>query len=480
MKKQKPDTGIARKLAQVVDDKDLLLDAADLLCYAYDGTKQEALPEAVVVARGAEQVRKLVLLCNSERIPIYARGAGTNLSGGSFPLQGGVVLDFSRMNRILSVSPEDMVAVVEPGVVTLDLQQKVAEYGLMYPPDPASADSSTIGGNIAECAGGLAGVKYGVTRDYVLSLEAVTGAGELMHLGRPTLKSVAGLDLVRLVVGSEGTLALVTKATLKLIPMPEAEALILASFKSLDDLSATANVVFARRIFPRTMEFMDKASIDCVRNYRSIPVPEGAEALLIVCLDGSREDISRHAQETENVCREAGALYVRTALSGEERDELWAIRRAISPSLYKLAPVKLNEDICVPRSKVPEMMRRIEVKASAFPDLKVASFGHIGDGNIHLNVQHEESAAQRQMAHEFMASVMPDVIELGGSITGEHGVGNRKIEFLPLEVEQPVLELMREIKRVFDPNGILNPGKLYPPAEEPAAVAGELDTEEND
>jgi len=456
------DNAALSELRSVVGERNVLTGRADLLCYSYDATKQESLPEAVVIITDSRQARELVLFCNRRLVPLYARGAGSNLSGGSFPSFGGIVADFSKMNRILSISPDDLVAVVEPGVITGDLQRKVAEFGLKYPPDPASADFSTIGGNIAECAGGLTGVKYGVTRDYVLSLEVVTGSGELVRLGRPTLKDVAGLDLTRLVVGSEGTLALVTQATLKLIPMPESEAVVRACYDSLEKLAAACGRIFARRIFPTTMEFMDRPSLDCVRDYRKTDIPLETDALLLVALDGSAAEMQSQAERVKEACLEGGAFDVRTALLPEDRERLWGARKAISPALYRIAPRKLNEDICVPRSKLPEMVRRIAARAGQFPTLKVINFGHIGDGNIHMNVQHEDTEEDYRLSHQFMASVMPDVVELGGTVSGEHGIGNRKVEFLPMELGPQVLELMRKVKKVFDPRGILNPGKLLP------------------
>lgn len=433
----------------------------DRICYSFDATGKEFLPDAVAFPLTAEEVRRAVLLANELRFPVVPRGAGSGFSGGSLPVRGGVVLSLERMDRILSIDTENLVAVVEPGVVTETLKEEVKKRGLFYPPDPASLKFCTIGGNLAECAGGMCAVKYGVTRDYVLGLEAVLGTGELVRTGVYTVKGVVGYDLTRMLVGSEGTLGIITKATLRLIPLPESVTTLLAFFHASEQGARAVAGMVEERITPCAMELMDRTAIDCVRKIADLPVPEGAGCALLVEVDGPASSVSREAERVESACRRFGAIQVGRAADDSGRDKLWALRRSISPAIRKVNPVKINEDIVVPRSRLAEMFAFLSDLA-ARKDLKIVNFGHAGDGNIHVNIMisgKDEEECRR--ADEAVGEVFRKTVELGGTISGEHGVGIAKAPFLEMEVGPLGVSVMKRIKNCFDPNGILNPGKMF-------------------
>jgi glycolate oxidase len=419
------------------------------ICYSYDATGKMFLPEAVAFPISADEVRRTVLLANERRFPVIPRGAGSGFSGGSVPVQGGLVLSMERMDRILSIDAENLVAVVEPGVVTETLKEEAKKRGLFYPPDPASLKFCTIGGNIAECSGGMCAVKYGVTRDYVLGLEAVLGTGELVRTGVVTVKGVVGYDLTRMLVGSEGTLGIVTKAVLKLIPHPEAVATILAFFRSNHDGSKAVVGIIGERITPCALELMDRTAIDC-----GLPVPEEAGCALLIEVDGAKESVSGEAERVEQACRRYGAIEVGRAADAEGRERLWKLRRSISPALRQVNPVKINEDIVVPRTRLPEMLAFLADLASRLR-LKIVNFGHAGDGNVHVNVMISGTD------EEELAEVFRKTVALGGTISGEHGVGIAKAPFLEMEVGPLGVSVMKRLKNCFDPNGILNPGKIF-------------------
>ncbi len=431
------------------------------ICYSYDATGKMFLPEAVAFPISAEEVRRTVLLANEHRFPVIPRGAGSGFSGGSVPVQGGLVLSMERMDRILSIDAENLVAIVEPGVVTETLKEEARRRGLFYPPDPASLKFSTIGGNIAECSGGMCAVKYGVTRDYVLGLEAVLGTGEFVRTGVVTVKGVVGYDLTRMLVGSEGTLGIVTKAVLKLIPHPEAVATILAFFRGNHDGSRAVVGIIGERITPCALEMMDRTAIDCVRENAGLPVPEEAGCALLIEVDGAKESVSAEAERVEQACRRYGAIEVGRAADAEGRERLWTLRRSISPALRQVNPVKINEDIVVPRTRLPEMMAFLADLASRL-NLKIVNFGHAGDGNVHVNVMISGTdEEERRRADEAVAEVFRKTVSLGGTISGEHGIGIAKAPFLEMEVGPLGVSVMKRLKNCFDPNGILNPGKIF-------------------
>ena len=419
------------------------------------------MPDAVAFPLSAEEVRRTVLLANEHRFPVIPRGAGSGFSGGSVPVHGGLVLSLERMDRILTIDTENLVAVVEPGVVTETLKEEARKRGLFYPPDPASLKFCTIGGNIAECSGGMCAVKYGVTRDYVMGLEAVLGTGELIRTGVTTVKGVVGYDLTRLLVGSEGTLGIVTKAILKLIPFPETAATILAFFRSNHDGSSAVAGIIRERITPCAMELMDRTAIDCVREEAGLPVPDDAGCALLIEVDGPRESVSMEADRVEQACRQYGAIEVSRAGDAQGRERLWTLRRSISPALRKVNPVKINEDIVVPRSRLPEMMAFLADVASR-RNLKIVNFGHAGDGNVHVNVMISGTdEEERRRADEAVSEIFSKTVALGGTISGEHGIGISKAPFLEMEVGPLGVSVMKRLKNCFDPNGILNPGKIF-------------------
>ncbi|MCR4309894.1 MAG: FAD-binding protein [Deltaproteobacteria bacterium] len=431
------------------------------ICYSFDATGKQFLPDAVVYPVNAEEVRQTVLLANLHRFPVVPRGAGTGFSGGSLPVHGGVVLSTERMDRIVSIDTENLYAVVEPGVVNGTLKEEARKKGLFYPPDPASLKFSTLGGNIAECAGGMCAVKYGVTRDYVLGLEAVLGTGELIRTGVVTAKGVVGYDLTRMLVGSEGTLGIVTRATLRLIPLPEAAATLLALFHGNRRSVEAVNAIVAARVTPSAMELMDRTAIDCVQALMPVPLPEGTGSALLLEVDGPEGQVAREADLLTEVCRAHGAIEVRRASDAHGRDDLWKLRRSISPALRRVAPVKLNEDIVVPRSRLADMFAFLS-DLSDRRSVRIVTFGHAGDGNIHVNIMISGADAdETRRAEEAVGEVFRKTVEMGGTISGEHGVGISKAPFFEMEVGPLGVAVMKRLKGCFDPNGILNPGKIF-------------------
>ncbi|MDD5557958.1 MAG: FAD-linked oxidase C-terminal domain-containing protein [bacterium] len=443
----------------------------DRICHGCDATREQALPDLVVRPGCAEEVGAILSLANERRVPVYPRGAGSGLTGGALPLRGGILLDTSRLNRIISIDPADSTAVVEAGVVLGEFQAAVERRGLFYPPDPASSDFCTIGGNLAECAGGLHCVKYGVTRDYVLSAEAVLPCGDIIHTGSGTLKSVVGYDIGRLLIGSEGTLCVFTRATLRLIPLPECVRTMLASFRTVADGVRAAVRIASGPVLPRTLEIMDELTIRCIRAYKPFGLPAGAAAVLLAESDGPPAAAAAGIARMAEACRAEGAIEVETPSDKAEADLLWEVRRAASPALYSLSPRKINEDVCVPRSRLPSLFEGV-AGIAARGGIAVACFGHAGDGNIHVNALYDAADPdERSRAERGIEEVFRLVLDLGGSISGEHGIGTAKARFLSWEVGGREIALMRAIKRLLDPNDILNPGKIFP--DEPRISADE-------
>ncbi len=433
----------------------------DRLCYSFDATGRDYLPDAVVFPSCAEEVRRTVLLANEHGFPVVPRGAGSGFSGGCLPVHGGVVLSTERMDRILTIDTGNLLAIVEPGVVTETLKDAARRVSLFYPPDPASMKFGTIGGNIAECAGGMSAVKYGVTRDYVLGLEAVLGTGELIRTGVSTAKGVVGYDLTRMLVGSEGTLGIVTRATLRLLPLPASTGTLLGLFRGNLDASRAVSAIVAARITPSAMELMDRSAIDCVRRVIPIDLPEDTGCALLIEVDGTPASVSAETDGVEAALRSHAAIEVRRAVDEAGREELWKLRRSISPALRKIARVKLNEDIVVPRTALPEMMGYLS-DIAARERLTIVNFGHAGDGNIHVNVMLSGTDAdERRRADAAVESIFRKTIDLGGTISGEHGVGISKAPYFEMEVGPLGVSVMKRLKAAFDPRGILNPGKMW-------------------
>jgi len=443
------------ELIRVVGEERVLSAIEDSICYSYDATKQKVIPDIVIRPGDTNDVSNTLKIANKYEVPIYARGAGSGLTGGAVPLMGGIVFDLKNMNRIIEIRPDDFVATVEPGVVTKDLQDEVAKFNLFYPPDPSSAAFSTLGGNVAECAGGITGLKYGVTRDYILALEIVLPDGSVINTG-----GKPGYDLTRLFTGSEGTLGVFTKITVKLIPRPEKIQTLAAYFSDKDDAIDAADLIIDNNILPRTLEFLDLMTINAVRGYTGTDIGKDVKALLLIDIDGTDESIGHEMPIIENACEESNAFRTKVAETAKERDAIWATRRSISPALYNIAPHKINEDICVPRSKINEMLKRVD-RIKEGHTIYIANFGHIGDGNIHVNIMYGDDPGQKELAEIIVNKVMREVVELGGSISGEHGIGNMKSQFMELEIPPHEYEIMKKFKSYFDPKGIMNPGKMF-------------------
>lgn len=438
----------------------LLTGRAERLCYAYDATQLMALPDAVAFPLEAEEVARLMRWANTHRVPVVPRGAGTGFVGGSVPVAGGVVLSFERMNRIIEIDTDNLVAIVEPGVVTADLHRAVEALGLFYPPDPSSSASCTVGGNAACAATGPRSVKYGGTKDYVLAVDAVLPTGELVRSGSRAVKRVVGYDMARLLVGTEGTLGIITRLTLRLIPRPEAVRTLLASFPTVTGAARAVARTIARGLVPRACEFMDHRSLELVRRHGQVAVAPDARALLILEADGDARAAAEAAKAMEALCREEGAIDVRQAATAEETRQVWAARKALSQAMYEVAPTKINEDVVVPRSRLPELVERVDALAGEF-DLPIICFGHAGEGNLHVNIMADQADRPAMVrARQAVVKLFETVVALEGSVSGEHGIGVMKAPYLAIEAGAAGLAAMGRVKAAFDPNGVLNPGKI--------------------
>lgn len=452
---------IIREIITIFGDKNVMTSREERLCYAYDARTQGVVPDLVVFPSSAIEVSKLLKLANSYKFPIIPRGQGSGLTGGSIPVEAGVVLVFTRMNRIIEIDTDNLIAVVEPGAITFEIQQEAARFGLFYPPDPASYKYSSIGGNVAECAGGPNSLKYGVTRDYILGLEVVKPTGEIINTGVRTMKGVVGYDLTRLFVGSEGTLGVVTKIILKLVPLPEAKATILALFREVEDAAQAVSAIIAAKIVPSTIEFMDRASVKCSEQASPMGLPEGVGGLLLIEVDGNRESIQPQTERIQRIIDGLQALQVMVTDDPVEADKLWQARRVLSQATYNLNPVKIAEDVVVPRSNIPVLIRALEEMEKRF-GVPILSFGHAGDGNFHVSIMIKDTREDRERAEEAVKAIFTETIRLGGTLSGEHGIGTSKSAYLGMELSPEVIETMKGIKALFDPNNILNPGKIFP------------------
>lgn len=434
----------------------------DLICYGFDASCLEAYPSAVAWPESTEDVVKLMKYAYDNSIPVVPRGAGTGLTGGAVPSKGAIVLSLEKMNRILEIDTENLNVLCEPGLINGRLQREVERIDLFYPPDPASMNFCTIGGNVAENAGGPRALKYGVTRDYVMQIESVLPNGRVFTTGVKTTKGVVGYDLTRLLVGSEGTLSVFTKIRLKVLPLPKEVVTLLAVFGDLESSGQAVSKIISSRIIPRTLEFMDRDAIGAVEHFNPVGLPRGAEAVLLIELDGHPSAIKEEAEKVVDICEHLGAE-VNVAEDEDAREKLWAARRVVSPALYHVNPTKINEDIVVPRSRIPEMLTRLR-RLSEGSGIKIVNFGHAGDGNIHVNIMvNRENIEEYKKGLGLVARIFRDTLELGGTISGEHGVGLTKAGYIGMELPKPVMDIMKSIKRIFDPKNILNPGKIFPP-----------------
>ena len=426
-----------------------------------DDSRMSALPEAVALPGDRDQVAALVRACRMHRVPVVARGAGTGTTGAAVPFAGGVVVSFARMARILDIRPGDRCAVVEPGVLNGDLQQALQPHGLFWPPDPTSYERCTIGGNLACNAGGPRAVKYGATRDNVLGLVAVTGAGQTIRCGGPWTKDATGYDLTHLLVGSEGTLALIVEATLRLAPRPVAQAGLRALYRDATAAAAAVARLMRQPQVPAMLEFMDAGAIALLRRNGS-EVPD-AGAMLLIEADGDHDTLPLALQALADAAGGDGLLALDVAADGSARDRLWAARRALSPALRSIAPGKINEDVVVPVSRIPDLVAGVEALAAS-QALPIVVFGHAGNGNLHVNIMyHPDDAAESARARAALEHVFTLVLALGGTLSGEHGIGVAKRDWMQHAFDAPTLAAMRAVKAALDPDGILNPGKLLPP-----------------
>ncbi len=440
----------------------LFTDPVDCYAYAYDNSRNFRPPQAVVFPLTAEEVQAAVRLCKQHGVPLVARGRGTGTAGGSVPEQGGVALSLERMNRVLKIDPDNRMAIIEPGVINQDLQDALRQQGFFWPPDPSSAPYCTVGGNLATCAAGPHAVKYGVARDHVLGLKAVTGNGELIRTGCYTTKGVVGYDLTRLIVGSEGTLAVIVEATLKLTPLPRKVGGLTAQYKDTPSCAHAIAAIMAQPFVPSALEFLDNNALNLIRNRHPGMLSEDMRALLMIEVDGSEQEITEATAAILAACAVDGLIEAKPV---HDTASLWAARKALSPLLRDIAPKKINEDVAVPVSRLPELLGGIEKLAAQYRVANV-NFGHAGNGNIHVNLLVDpDDAEQMQRAGQCLDDVFSLVLGLDGTLSGEHGVGMAKRPFVDREIDPVTLDFMRSIKKTFDPADILNPGKLFPAVE---------------
>lgn len=451
------------ELRSILGPDGVLSAPEDLIAYSYDGTFAEHAPDLVVLPRTVEQVSRVTALAARARLPLVARGMGSGLAAGSVPFQGGLVLALTRMNRILEIDPVNATAHVEAGVVTADLQAAVEKQGLFYPPDPSSNRHSTIGGNIACNAGGPRCLKYGVTGDYVLGLTVVLADGSVLRSGGKLIKDVVGYDLNALFTGSEGTLGVIVEALLRLLPRPRCARTALAEFPTLAQAAGAVNAIFAAGFTPATLELMDETAIACIEEAMRLGLPLDVEAVLLIECDGADEAaVGREIQAAAETCRAQGARRVSVARDEAERAALWKARRSVSPALARKAPNKLGEDITVPRSAIPEAVRRLKAISAEY-GLPIVIFGHAGDGNLHPNILFDRrDPAQMEKVEQMAAAEFALALELGGTLSGEHGVGALKRPYMQQALGPLSIRVQRSIKHALDPLNILNPGKVLP------------------
>lgn len=433
----------------------------DRLAASYDASKLQHLPDIVVKPLNATEIAGILKFASEHSTPVYPRGAASSVTGSAVPVKGGIVIDLSLMNRIIEINPINFTAVVEPGVVCADLQKAVSRHGLFYPPDPASADFCTLGGNVACGAGGLRCIKYGTTRDYVLGLEAVLPNGQIIHTGRKTLKRSTGYDLARLFIGSEGTLGIITQIILRLVPKPQSEATFFVFYDNEDSAVKLGLDTLAKRILPRAIEFMDASSLKAVTAYsKELDLPSGIKGGILIELDGDPNDLAGQAKALAELINQSGASKVLRANGAEDAKALWAIRKAVSPALYSITAQKTSEDICVPRDRITHILTVIKSIESKY-GIPIATFGHLGDGNLHVNFL-ISNEAHKSALEKALDELFTETVKCGGTLSGEHGIGLTKSRFLALELSVAEIELMKQLKHMFDPKGIMNPGKIFP------------------
>lgn len=452
---------VRARLAKIVGDENLIVDPDRVEPYGADAVKEKFPPEAVVFPETAEEIAEILKLANERVFPVTARGGGVGYTGGAVPIEGGIVIGTDRMNRLVELNADDLYAICQPGMRTIQLQEAAAAEGLLFAPDPASYRDSYIGGNIAENAGGMRTPKYGTTKHSVLGLEVVTATGEIIRTGGKTVKNVVGFDLTGLMCGSEGMLGIITEATLRLLPLPEATATVRASFLSMEEACEVLTKFTPEGLLPMAMEVIDRNSIGAIEENYAFGFSKDAHAILLVAVDGDREQVESDSRKIEKILRANGGFDIIRSENEEDENRLWDARRAISPSLMKYGTLKINEDVVVPRSKVPELIRRVE-EIGEKHGIFIANFGHAGDGNIHVNFMCDrEDADSVVRARAAVKDTFELAVGLGGTISGEHGIGYVKAPYLDIAIDRPTLEVMKSIKKLFDPKGILNPGKMF-------------------
>ncbi len=448
-------------LIQAIGEKNILTDPAECLAYGYDNSRRQGHPEVVVFAENTLQIQKVISLCNQHKVPLTARGRGTGTPGGAVPVMGGLVLSCERMQQVVKVDPANRLMVVEPGVLNQTVQTLAAQHGFFWAPDPSSAAFCTVGGNLAYNAAGPRAIKYGAARENTLALTAVTGGGEIIHTGSATTKGATGYDLTRLLIGSEGTLAIITEATLKLTPLPEAKQTIRAVYRHIAAAAEAVARIMAQPVVPCSLEFIDAKAIALIRA-QGVDLPAQAGALLLIEIDGLATELPAAARKIEQAALQTDLLEIKIAADAAEAEQLWDARKALSPALRTLAPGKINEDVVVPVAHVPLLIEKLNTLSEKY-HINIVNFGHAGNGNIHINLLIDSNdAQQRQGAEQCLAEIFDSVLALNGTLSGEHGIGIEKRDFMAKAIDANTLNIMRQIKEVFDPNAILNPGKIFP------------------
>ncbi|MEI6208060.1 MAG: FAD-linked oxidase C-terminal domain-containing protein [Desulfuromonadales bacterium] len=458
------DKAIVEKLERLAGKENVLTSKVDMVAYSYDATADmpHQLPDVVVMPTGSEMVQQIVNLARSNRIAIYPRGAGSNLSGGTIPLKKGIVLSFQRMNKILEIDPANLTATVQPGVVIAALNSAVAEYGLIYPPDPGTVATATMGGSAAENSGGLRGLKYGVTKNYIMGMEVVLANGEKVKFGGKTVKNVTAYDFSNLFVGSEGTLGITTELICKLIPAPKFRRTMMGIFSTLEDAGNAVAGIIAAQVIPATLEIMDNKTIRTVEDFAKIGLPIEAKALLLCEVDGMSEDVVNAEFEAVIAVLKVNNSEYKVAHSDAERDQLWTARRNALPALASLNNTVIVEDATVPRSRITEMLVACENIAAKY-NVVIGTFGHAGDGNLHPTILYDMyDKGETARVHEAIDEIFATALALDGTLSGEHGIGMAKMKYLGNELGRSGLNLMRSIKESLDPEYILNPGKMVP------------------
>ncbi|MBE9515659.1 MAG: FAD-binding protein [Proteobacteria bacterium] len=455
------DSSFVSELINICGDKHVLTEAGDCWAYGYDNSRIHRTPMAVALPADEAEVSKLISVCRQHKIPVTCRGRGTNTAGGSVPQEHGITISTEHLNRIIEYRPHDRYIRVQPGVTNGEVQTAVAKHGLFWAPDPTSAEVCSIGGNLAMNAAGPRAVKYGSTRNHVLGVRAVTGNGDILATGVVTSKGVVGYDLTRLLIGSEGTLAIITEATLQLLPCAESQTTIRLLYRDIDSATQAVSAVMCQPVIPSGLEFMDAASLAIVKEHANASFPADTQALLMIEVEGQADRIAEDAQQIIHAATNAGLIEHRQARNQDEAASLWSMRKALSPSLRKIAPNKINEDVVVPVSRIPELIDGL-TRISERYAIPIVNFGHAGNGNIHVNLLFDsQDAAQLNNAAPCLDAVFDLVLKLDGTLSGEHGIGEVKRDYVGRELQDTALELMHAIKQQFDPAGILNPGKAF-------------------